>query len=209
MKKSLLVAATAGLVAAMLLPAMASAAPPPVGHNWGSYVNAASCAGGTPVLNITFTVTNDADSGLGGDWWALDNYQKLVQVWQGSDGSYCAVVHYAGQFTTLAGQESPGTTVSSLAGGFTGTMAGGYTATFGGYTLNPNPGYPTSGYIGSFDLQGGVKGNGASFDWVSTYFEATGNSPSFAQPTWGWVYRGGTCGTWYNTYLGTSGDITC
>lgn len=208
MKQSLLVAATAGLVAALLLPAAALAAPPPPGHNWGSYVNASSCAGGTPVLNITFGVTNDSDSGLAGDWWALDSYQKLVQVWQESDGSYCAVVHYAGTFTTLAGQESPGESVAQLPGGFTGTMVGGYTATFP-YTMNPDPGYPTSGYLGSFNLEGGTGGNGAAFDWLSTYFEVTDNFASFAQPTWGWVYQGGRCGTWYNTYLGTNGDITC
>lgn len=208
MKKIMLVAATAGLVAAMIVPAMASAAPPPVGHNWGSYVNASSCAGGTKVLDITYGVTNDSDSGLAGDWWALDNYQKLVQVWQESDDTYCAVVHYAGQFTTLAGQASPGMTVPSLPGGFTGTMAGGYTATFP-YAMNPNPAYPTSGYIGSFNLEGGVNGNGASFDWVSTYFDVNDGFAKFLQPTWGWVYQGGTCGTWYNTYLGTNGDITC
>ena len=205
MKKPLLVAAVAALTAAMLLPAIASAAPPHLGQNWGSYVNASTCAGGTPVIDITYSVTNDSDSGSAGDWWALDNYQKLVQVWQESDGTYCAVVHYAGQFTTLAGQESPGKTVPSLPGGFTGTMAGGYTATFSG-SLNPSPGYPTSGYIGAFNLGGGILGDTTSFGWVSTYFTSTNG---FAQPTWGWVYQGGSCGTWYNTYLSTTGDITC
>ena len=208
MKKPLLVAAVAALTAAMLLPAIASAAPPHLGQNWGSYVNASTCAGGTPVIDITYSVTNDSDSGLAGDWWAVDSYQKLVQVWRESDGTYCAVVHYAGQFTTLAGQESPGTTVPHLTGGFTGTMAGGYTATFP-YVLKSNPGYPTSGYIGSFNLGGGTGGNTAAFDWVSTYFVVTDGFVSFAQPTWGWVYQGGSCGTWYNTSLGTTGDITC
>ena len=208
MKKPLLIAAVAALTAAMLLPAMASAAPPHPGQNWGSYVNASTCASGTPVIDITYGVTNDSDSGLGGDWWALDNYQKLVQVWQQADGTYCAVVHYAGQFTTIAGQESPGMNVAPLAGGFTGSMAGGYTATFSG-SPNLNPGYPTSGYIGAFDLGGGAGGNTASFGWVSTYFTVTDGFASFAAPTWGWAYQGGSCGTWYNTYLGSSGDITC
>ena len=207
MKKPLLVAAVAALSAAMLLPAMASAAPPHLGQNWGSYVNASTCASGTPLLDITLSVTNDADSGFGG-YWALDSYQKTVQVWQEPDGTNCAVVHYAGQFTTIAGQESPGMTVAHLAGGFTGSMAGGYTATFP-YALNPNPGYPTSGYIGSFDFGGSATGDTNAFDWVSTYFTVTDDFASFAQPTWGWAYQGGSCGTWYNTYLATSGDITC
>ncbi len=87
-------------------------------------------------------------------------------------------------------------------------MASGYTATFD-YAMIPNPGYSTSGYIGSFNLVGGVSGNQASFDWVSTYFDVTDGEASLVQGTWGWAYQGGTCGTWYNTYLGTNGDITC
>ena len=206
MKKVMLVAATAGLVAAMVVPAMASAAPPTPGQNWGKYVNASACAGGTVVLDITYNVTNDADSGFGG-YWALDNYQKLVQVWDEGNGTYCAVAHYAGQFTTIADATDPGNTGVPLTGGFTGTMVGGYQATFTGSPVS-NPGYATNGYIGSWDFQGNISGDpGTPFDWLSTYF----TSNDFTDTFWGWTYQGGSCGTWYNNSLVPtgSGDIIC
>ena len=198
MKKVMLVAASAGLVAALVVPAMASAAPPHLGQNWGSYVNASACAGGTLVINVTLGDSNVPDSGQAGNSWAYDDYQKLVQVWDEGGGTFCAVVHYLGQFTTVAGQESPGMTVPSLAGGFTGFYAGGYQATLTG-TLNTNPTYPASGNLGSFVYPPG-------FDWPSVYFSALS---SFTYDAWGWVYQGGACGTWYNTSFGNSGDIVC
>src|SRR3989344_8667242 len=59
------------------------------------------------VLNIKHKVTNDEDSGNVG-YWALDNYNKQVQVWQVSDGTFYAVARYAGDWQTFAGAKSPG-----------------------------------------------------------------------------------------------------
>ena len=207
MRRSILIAASAALAAALLVPALVAAAPPVLGQNWGKSVNASACSGGTLVLNITYGVTNDADSGYGG-YWALDNYQKLVQVWQESDGSFCVVAHYAGTFTTLAGATDPDGS-GTLTGGFTGTFAGGYWSPFSG-TLNPNPAYPTTGYIGTFDLGGSMSGDATPFDWTSVYFSSVDWS-TWTEPFWGWVYQGGSCGTWYNTIdlpIG-SGNIAC
>ena len=204
MRRATVFGGVAVLMAALIFPAAVAAAPPNPGQNWGKYVNASACSG-TLVINIVYGVTNDSDSGTTGNYWALDKYQKVVQVWDEGSGSYCAVVHYAGQFTTIAGQISPGGT-GTLTGGSTGSMVGGYQANFTG-TLNTAPRYPSTGNIGSFDLGGSSGGNTASFSWVGTYFTAVDwNTWS---EKWGWVYQGGSCGTWYNTYLGTIGDIIC
>ncbi len=205
MKKFIALGALVLLLAALILPASVAAAPPTPGQNWGKYVNASACSG-TLVINITLSVTNDADSGLT-SYWAYDNYQRQVQVWQTAPGSFCVVARYEGQFSTVAGPSPAGTPV--IAAGHTGTMTGGYQYTFDG-VLNASPAYATTGYIGTFDYgwdgtQAGV-GSLTPFSWVSTYFSTTTN---WTYDFWGWVYQGGSCGTWYNNSLGTSGNIVC
>ncbi len=204
MKKFIALGATALLFGALLLPAAVAAAPPTQGQNWGKYVNASACSG-TLVINISYGVTNDADSGLAGNYWAYDNYQKQIQVWQTATG-FCVVARYEGQFTTVA-TTSPGGS-GSVSDGQTGTFVGGYQSSFTG-TLLGTPLYPTSGYIGSFDF--GWTGDPSVappdvFDWVSKYFSS---DAGWTWDFWGWVYQGGSCGTWYNTSFGTSGDISC
>lgn len=207
MRKVIALGVMALLLGALILPASVAAATPNPGQNWGKYVNASACSG-TLVINISYGVTNSVDSGVR-SWWAYDNYQKQVQVWQGADGSFCLVARYEGQFTTVL-TTSPGGT-GTVSAGQTGTFAGGYQATFTG-TLRATPAYPTNGYLGSFDFDW----NGdpdythplvlSPFDWLGTYFTSTGD---FTMSFWGWVYQGGACGTWYNTSLGNNGDIVC
>ena len=52
--------------------------------NWGSQINASQC--GTPsnnlVINVTQQVTGDIDSGCAGNYWAYDEFNKHMQVWQ-------------------------------------------------------------------------------------------------------------------------------
>lgn len=208
MRKFIGVFSSAALLATLLAVAAApsvGAAPPNPGQNWGKYVNASACSG-TLVINVTLAVTNDADSGVA-SYWAYDNYQKQVQVWQTAPGSFCVISRYEGQFTTVA-TNSPGGT-GTVSADHAGTMTGGYQYTFDG-VLNTSPAYPTTGYIGSFDYawDGTQAGAGSLtlFSWVSTYFSTTSN---WEYNFWGWVYQGGSCGTWYNTSLGTSGDIAC
>lgn len=207
MKKIIALGATALLFGALLLPTTAGAAPPNPGTNWGKYVNPSSCSGKL-VINITYDVVNDADSGVAGNYWAYDDYRREIQVWQGADGAFCAVARYEGQFTTVATTSPSGT--GTVSDGQRGTMVGGYKATFSG-TLSLDPAYPQSGYIGSFDF--GWTGNTGSpapspFSWLGAYFSFVDWS-TWDQPFWGWVYRGGACGTWYNTNLGNSGNIAC
>jgi hypothetical protein len=177
------------------------------GMPWGNYVNAAHCSGKL-VVNVTFNVINDADSGYGG-YWALDAYQKNLQIFDQGDGSFCAVARYIGTFATIGGASDPAKGGHTLPEGATGKMQGGYYATFDA-TLNPHPALPTHGPIGSFDYHGSITGVplGDAFDWSGAYFTDFSN---FEQPEWGWIYRTPHCGTWYNdSALPTGqGDIYC
>lgn len=181
----------------------------PTHPSWGSFVNAGGVPpGSTLVLNITMKVTNDEDSGNVG-YWALDDYNKSVQVWQTPGGSFYAVVRYEGKWRTFAGALSPGAGLVQSKDA-SGTFEGGYVATFtaAGFTSK-------FGNIGTFDFGGtkadillGTYGAGQSgpttpFSWLSTYFTGVG---SFAQPNWGWTYHYRSQ-TWNNFSYGTTGDI--
>ena len=208
MRKAWMLGVSALLAAALIIPAAVAAAPPTPGQNWGKSVNASACSG-TLIINVTLSVTNDADSGLA-SYWAYDNYQRQVQVWQTAPGSFCVVSRYEGQFTTVAGLSPAGTATTTIAAGHMGTMTGGYQYTFDG-VLNASPVYATAGNIGTFNYgwDGTQTGAGSLtlFSWMSTYFSSTTN---WTYNFWGWVYQGGSCGTWYNNSLGTSsGDISC
>lgn len=107
----------------------------PTHHTFGVFVNAGGVPhGSTLILNINYKVTNDEDSGNVG-YWALDNYNKHVQVWQSPTGTFYAVTRYNGNWNTFAGAQSPGAgTLQSKDA--SGTFQGGYVATFTG-TFTP------------------------------------------------------------------------
>ncbi|HHT9125117.1 MAG TPA: hypothetical protein ACFYD6_04780 [Candidatus Brocadiia bacterium] len=183
-------------------------AAPSVPHlNWGSEVNPGQCSDGQLVINVTHKVTNDADSSVTGKYWAYDNYKRLIQVWQVGTDTFCAVIRYQGAFTTVATNSPENTDGDGIAAGIKGTFEGGYRATITG-TLDPSPSYRTRGNIGTFDYGwDGNPDNGPSspFSWVSTYFTSV---DSFTYEWWGWVYHGGSNGTWVNSVDGNQGDIT-
>lgn len=188
----------------------------PTHPTFGTFVNSGAVPNGANlVLNITYKVVNDEDSGFVG-YWALDSYNKHVQVWQDPIDKtlFYAVVRYAGQWTTYAGALSPGFGVLQTSDG-SGTFEGGYVATFNATAFTP-----ASGKIASVDLGGTVEdildgtygdqtGNPpGSFDWLSTYF--TEVSPStFNEPQWGWTYhyKGQTWNNYYYGSQATDGDI--
>jgi hypothetical protein len=171
-------------------------------------------AGSTRVLSITYQVNNDEDTGLFG-YWALDSYLKSVDVYQTPGGSFYAAVFYSGTFTTFAGALSPEAGAVQAYGG-TGSIVGGYILTFTG-TLNPNPAYARSGFIGTFDF-GGTKsdillgtyalqsGDSNVFSYLSTYFSSYN---IISQSPWGWLYSftGIRPSTWCNSESGNYGDI--
>lgn len=172
--------------------------------NFGSQLNATQCKAGDGklVVNVVQHVVNNADSGVGGNTWALDNFQRQIQVWQTSDTTFCATLKYQGSFVTFAGH-SPGNG-SEIAAGITGTFEGGYIAQITG-KLKSVPGASTRGNIGTVDYACDASGNcpGASF-WAELYFES---AFTFDQPWWGWIYHAGADGTWVNAVSGNSGDI--
>jgi len=186
-----------------LLAASGTLAAPGPQLNFGQQLNSSQCGSGKPVINVVEKVLNDADSAVGGTYWALDNVTRQIQVWQTGPDTFCATVQYEGSFTTFAGNSPSG--LSTVSADITGTIHGGYTATFEGTLSNPD-GTATHGNIGTVDYQCDPNGNCPGYvDWVGMYFPGYSN---FAQPWWGWIYRTPHNGTWVNASSGNSGDIT-
>jgi hypothetical protein len=200
-------AAVLTAAAAFVLFAVPALAAPSVHRNVGQELNAAQCnSGGSPVLNVTYKVVRDADSGIGGNAWAYDNYTKRIQVWQQPDGTFCAVEKTQGQFVTTAGQ-SPGYAYTGgyVDAGVKGTFEGGYTATFSGQL---NTDLQAKGNIGTVDYNCDTSFNCPGyFDWLTTYFGSLA-SATFSYNFWGWNYHAGKNGSWVNASTGNSGDIT-
>lgn len=160
---------------------------------------------GTPVVNVDYKISNDADTAIGGTVWAMDAFNRNLQIWQQTDGSYCALIREAGQFVTLAGV-SPINNVP-LNAGITGTVDGGFTGTITGVFT---PSVPTHGTLPASDYQCTSDPNPScpgAFDWVSAYFPhpTSVNLYTF----WGWAYHAGKNGSMVqeapDIYLG---DIT-
>jgi len=128
------------------------------------------------MITVTMKVSNDEDSGINA-YWALDNYQNEIIVWENtgtSPATFCAYIDYVGTFRTFATAVSPqnGVTeprdgIGDLNGGivqtFTATPCTSWTATYpatsGCYAPPPcssATGCATSGFVGFFDF-GGTK----------------------------------------------------
>lgn len=166
--------------------------------------SACSNALGNPVINVEQKVKNDADSGVGGNYWALDNYERHIRVYKTTVvNKYCALVEYEGKFVTFAGASPQNT--GTVGAGVKGEMNGGYRATFDA-TLKATPSKPKFGNLGKFDYQCDVLGNcPGRVSWLGFYFDNVNN---FDQPFWGWKYKTGHNGSWVNASTGNSGDIT-
>lgn len=182
---------------------MPISASPPTLH-WGSQINAGQCSEtGNLVINVVQTVVNDVDSGEGGNYWAYDNFVRQIQVWEQADGTYCAMIHTEGQFDGQEEQLSPGKG-GILSGNENGSFEGGYSGIITG-TLSDTPLWPTTGDVGTTDYQCDLSGTCNGYvNWITRYFDA---GASFAYQWWGWVYHGGSYGTWVNSVDGNSGDI--
>ena len=172
-------------------------------------IGARQCIAGhqsAEVVDVHYTLRNDADSGFGDNYWANDTIFRHLRIWSEPDGTYCVQVADIGAFVTYAGTSPSGTsTVSADVRGF---LSGGYVTTDVVGTFAPT--LRTRGYAGTFDLQCDSSGNcpGQRISWTS-YFSSVTSSHAFAH--WGWIYRAGRHGTWLNedtVAAADSGDIT-
>lgn len=158
-----------------------------------------------PTIDVTQGVENDIDSGVGGNYWAYDDYGRQIRVWE-IDESWYAVVQYNGTFQTIEGT-SPGAT-GVVGEGVTGTMQGGYIAYLNAEMLEET-GWPLTGYVGSYDYQGDPEtGEVPGYvSWPAQYFE---DDLVFEYAWWGWEYLP-VCesnGSWVNSSDENVGDIT-
>jgi len=192
-------------VAFLFLSGSALAAPP--GLNWGTEVNAGECErAGSPVVNATHKVVDSVDSGLAG-YWASEDYNRRIQLWDQGGDTYCAIVSYQGHFTGVAGQQSPGNT-ETLDGDESGAFEGGYRMEISG-DLRAEPSWPTRGHVGVVDYEcttpvGFVVSCPGQVNWIAQYFES---GYAYGYEWWGWIYHGDRQGTWINSSDGNSGDI--
>ncbi len=179
-----------------------------------SYPNIVIVNPPTQVMNVQYQVENDEDTGLQG-YWALDTYEKTVQVWSLGSDQYEVVATYSGTFTTFHGALSPMTGTVEPATE-TGTLHGEYIATFTATSFNPNNlvaygtisngnlgGSQTDILKGTYALQ---TGNPYTYDVFSLYFPGYTN---FNYVSWGWIYTisSGTSLVWNNNSAGNTGDI--
>lgn len=162
---------------------------------------------GSPVLSVSYHVTNDEDSKVSGGYWALDDYIKTITVWNMTTANnYVAYIGYSGTFCTYAGAKSPAADTTQTNDGC-GTMEGGRDATF---TSPSGPAYTSS--PGTKDF-GGTKLNVLNgiaptpWDWKGYYFPSMGGS--YADTAWGWTYTLpiGATTQWVNALGGNTGDI--
>ena len=200
MRKLVAVATVMGLMCFLASQAMAGPR-----LNYGQNLAAAKCSPSSAnkmVLNVVFQVTNDVDSGVVGNYWAVDSYMKHVQVWDMGNDTYCVSVKYDGSFVTVQGPSPNGTT--TVGAGVAGTMEGGYTGLITGGAFSPGT-QRTKGNIGTKDYACSTTDGACSsqFDWVATYFPGA----TLTMDYWGWIYHAGDNGTWVNASTGNDGDI--
>jgi len=172
---------------------------------------------GKPIIQATQKVQNDADSAVGGGYWAFDYFTRQISVWNtATSGTYCAVVTYNGNFYAVPGQVNPEDLPvnqeinTPMDEPINGPFSGGYRVIITGATPLAIPLWTTHGTVPTTnyqcDLTGTCPGN---IDWVGQYFSGvdTDNSAQFNQEWWGWEYNGGSHGTWINASTGNSGTI--
>jgi hypothetical protein len=193
--KNILVGTTASLLMYGAFAASAFAAP--AQHlNWGSQFNPSACNSvGTPIVNVNYKILNDGDTQPSGQFWAMDNYNRNLKIFDQGNNTYCAVVSEVGNFVaTGIGSALPvsDNTYGPLDSGVTGTVEGGYTGLITG-TFAPT--VPTHGKLPTSNYNCNVDPScSAAFDWVGAYFPGGGTVANL-YTNWGWVYHAGDNGS--------------
>jgi hypothetical protein len=169
---------------------------PAASANGRPSTNPTACAGGQIVVNVTYTLTNDLDSAVGGSNWANDTLNRHLQVFDMGSGQFCGVLSDNGSFVTLGTVDPATGTAGSLAAGIRGVINGGYNT--GNYSSSfTNANYNTQGNLGTFDANGPHP----------SIFSYTPEWP-YSQPFWGWEYKTAQNGTWINAQAGNTGNIS-
>lgn len=175
---------TLGILAGLLMVPVAAQASS-LQLNWDNIAGSQCKSDGAKALvNVTFTLTNDYDSGFAGNAWANDSITRNLRIWQ-IGSTFCAQTSDRGTFSTFAGTSPSG--AAQVDAGVTGSIAGGYVSTFFTGTYTGGATYPTKGDLGSFDLQCTDANNcpGAHPSPLSYFSSTTG----FDLHHWGWIYR--------------------
>jgi hypothetical protein len=194
-----------GILAGLTIPVAALASPGLKLDQQDTAAKQCASDGSKLLVNVHFTLVNDFDSGFGGNAWANDTIDRRLQIWQGSDGLFCARVADHGKFVTFAGTSPSGS--STVSAGVTGQLDGGYVSTFFSGTLDTS--LPARGDLGSFDLACTDANNcPGAHPSPLTYVSS---SVGFDLAQWGWIYHAGKNGTWLNqddVSAANGGDIT-
>ncbi|HVU06251.1 MAG TPA: peptidoglycan-binding protein [Candidatus Paceibacterota bacterium] len=147
---------------------------------------------GSTVVDTTYHIANDPDSGLAGNW-ALDNFDRHIQIWPEAD-YFCAKATDIGTFTTT-GISPTGVTLSQP---ITGTMEG---AVVVKTMVAPNDSVAP---IANPDCSIANECDGLTGKWITYYFNSSVPNSGYS---WGWTYAAPTGETWVNADSGNSGDI--
>lgn len=107
--------------------------------------------GDKQILDISYLVQNDEDSGVG-SYWALDHLNEHLKVWKFADGSFYTTKKFDGIFAAPQGALDPGTGTRVQNESAFGDITGGYVAVLNG-TFAPGTN-PVNGNIGTFNYGG-------------------------------------------------------
>jgi len=193
------------IVLSLVLASAAQAGAPPA-----SASKNLGCGAGNLVLNVSYRVLNDVDTGVKGNNWAFDTYTRTVHVWRKGAGRFCSASNYNGEFTTIPGP-SPGGKWQ-LPAGIRGTFKGSSVTTFRG-AFTPK-GEAVHGSLGVKDFgctSDAQKGQcNGTWDWLREYFTGIAGF-RYARYAFSYHASENGRGTWSDTLVGGkvrfSGDI--
>lgn len=157
--------------------------------DFGKQLDSKACGEklGKPLIDVEEKVLNDADSGQGGNYWAMDNYTRHIKAWQISAGNGWDVNgHYVARFVFGDNYDHDMDLIEDSAGNITGT-GGGYPAG------NPHT------YAWTID-SGSIVGNTISF---TAHYTASSDAvtPLTVMHVNGTIANDGTMsGTWDDNY---------
>ena len=170
-------------------------------------VGASQPKGSTAIINVTYVVHNDADSGFYG-YWALDNYSAHLTVWHISGNQYQVNVTDLGTWCTYVGSPEPNS-ANTQTSAECGVMRGGYD---GNLTASVSPvNVSQSTIAGGILNAGGTENSGVitpgqydgQLGWINYFFPGTvTNNPfsvfAFANSGngWGWTYTDSNGEVW-------------